>query len=183
MERVKPLISWDLHVASSCDTACRWLSSRARHSIIHRQVTEMNIHDAQYRLIDHTADVGYVCRGSSLARLFETCALSLAAMMFGTEQTADAAVSEQLEIDAGSIDMLLVHFLNEILYLWETARLVPSDVNVESVTDMHMSARVRGERYDPAIHEVLCEVKAATYHMLAVEQCADGWKAEVIFDV
>ncbi len=143
----------------------------------------MNVHDAQYRVIDHTADVGYVCRGSSLALLFETCAVSLAAIMFGTERMGHPAVSEQIEIDAGSVDLLLVHFLNEILYLWETARLVPSEVNVRSITEMHMSARVRGERYDPGRHEVLCEVKAATYHMLSVEQCEDGWKAEVIFDV
>jgi len=143
----------------------------------------MNIGEARFEAIDHTADIGYVCRGASLARLFETCAVSVAAVMFGTGRTAGTTLSEQIDIEADSVDQLLVHFLNEVLFLWGTAHLVVGEVSVDSVTATHVSATVRGERYDPARHDVLTDIKAATYHRLRVEQRPDGWEAEVIFDV
>jgi len=42
---------------------------------------------------------------------------------------------------------------------------------------------VRGETCDPARHSLAHEVKAVTYHGLAVEQVPDGWRAEVILDI
>ena len=107
----------------------------------------------------------------------------MSAMMFGDDRPAGTDVVESIDIDADALDLLLVRFLNEILFLWATARLVPGEVNVESVTGTHLSASVRGGQYDPARHEVLTEIKAATYHMLSVEQCEDGWEEKVIFDV
>ena len=143
----------------------------------------MNVQESRYEPVDHTADIGYVCRGPSLDRLFENCAVSMSAMMFGDDQPIDTDVVESIDIDADSIDLLLVRFLNEILFLWATARLVPGEVRVERIAGTHISASVRGEQYDPARHEILTEIKAATYHMLSVEQCEDGWIAKVIFDV
>jgi len=105
-------------------------------------------------------------------------------MMFGNDQPPYGTdVAESVDIDSDSVDLLLVRFLNEILFLWATVRLVPSEVSVDGVTGTHVSARVQGEQYDPARREVLTEIKAATYHMLSVEQREDGWEAKVIFDV
>jgi len=144
----------------------------------------MNVHDGRFESIDHTADLGYVCRAQSLAGLFENCGVSLAAMMFGTErQPAPAGDRRSVAVEAESVELLLVRFLNEILFLWETHRFVPTEVDVEGVTTTHVSAHLRGERYDPARHDVLADVKAATYHMLQVEEQPDGWTATVIFDV
>jgi len=143
----------------------------------------MNVSEAQFESVDHTADIGYVCRGASLARLFETCAVSMAAVMFGMEPASEVTLTETLEVEADSVDELLVHFLNEILFLWGTAHLVPSEVSVDGITATHVSATVRGERYDPSRHHVLTDIKAATYHTLRVEERPDGWEAAVIFDV
>jgi SHS2 domain-containing protein len=47
-----------------------------------------------------------------------------------------------------------------------------------------LSATCRGEQMDPARHAMDHEVKAITYHGLAVHQNADGtWHAEVIVDI
>ena len=143
----------------------------------------MNVQESRYDPVDHTADIGYVCRGPSLDRLFENCAVSMSVIMFGDERPIGSDVLESIDLDADSIDLLLVRFLNEILFLWATARLVPGEVSVKRIAGTHISASVRGEQYDPARHEILTEIKAATYHMLSVEQDEQGLAARVIFDV
>jgi protein archease len=42
---------------------------------------------------------------------------------------------------------------------------------------------LRGEKFNPLRHEFRGEVKAVTYHELAVTRTHSGWQARVIFDV
>jgi SHS2 domain-containing protein len=42
---------------------------------------------------------------------------------------------------------------------------------------------VSGERFDRTRHRLLTELKAVTWHQLAVRQRDDGWWARVIVDV
>jgi SHS2 domain-containing protein len=44
-------------------------------------------------------------------------------------------------------------------------------------------ARLRGDRADGQRHTLLHEVKAVTYHHLAVERSDEGWRATVLFDL
>jgi hypothetical protein len=45
------------------------------------------------------------------------------------------------------------------------------------------AAPLRGEVFDPNRHMPRGEIKAVTYHQLAVEKLADEWRARIIFDV
>lgn len=137
--------------------------------------------EAQYEVIDHTADIGYVCRGRSLSELFENCGVSFADMVFGPR--CESVLERDIEVSAASADELLVRFLNELLFLWESSAFVLHEVNVSEITATHLCGTVGGETYDPDKHEAPTEVKAATYHELRVEETADGWTARVIFDV
>jgi SHS2 domain-containing protein len=56
-------------------------------------------------------------------------------------------------------------------------------VVVEAARPEEVRGRVRGESFDPRRHELYGEVKAVTYHELAVTRSGAGWQARVIFDV
>ena len=53
----------------------------------------------------------------------------------------------------------------------------------ESKAGFELEATAAGEPYDPERHPVKIAIKAVTYHQLAVEQTASGWRARVIFDI
>jgi SHS2 domain-containing protein len=47
-----------------------------------------------------------------------------------------------------------------------------------------LKLRLWGETFDPQRHEFRTEIKAVTYHELAVTQQKDGtWKTRIIFDI
>jgi SHS2 domain-containing protein len=44
-------------------------------------------------------------------------------------------------------------------------------------------ATVHGEPLDPSRHPIDTEIKAVTYHQIAVEQTNGRWQTRVIFDL
>ncbi len=77
---------------------------------------------------------------------------------------------------------MLFDWLTELLYIFETERLVLAQFSVR-LTAAGLSAVVRGEPLDTTRQVFAHEVKAITYHGLKVEQTASGWQAEVIVDI
>lgn len=135
-----------------------------------------------YDEIEHTADVGIIVRAEDPAALFEKAALALYAIMVDTgcvELRGDRGV-----VASGEGWPELLHaWLSEILVLFSTEEFVAREVVVEELDAGRIRGRLRGERFDPARHEFRGEVKAVTYHDLAVTKDQGGWCARVIFDV
>ncbi|MCH8090642.1 MAG: archease, partial [Chloroflexi bacterium] len=50
------------------------------------------------------------------------------------------------------------------------------------MTDTGLKVDCFGQKLDPEVHEVRLGVKAATYHMLKVEE-GNGFRAQVLFDI
>ena len=69
----------------------------------------------------------------------------------------------------------LIHYLQEVLYLYDTERFVPAEAAPEGV---------RGEPFQEGRHQAVREVKAVTYHGLEVRRGEDGQlRANVVFDL
>jgi SHS2 domain-containing protein len=73
----------------------------------------------------------------------------------------------------------LVEWLNELLYLGETAGLLLCAFEIESLTDTDLRGRVGGF---PA-QETMSDIKAATYHDLVLKEEPGGWSTLITFDV
>jgi SHS2 domain-containing protein len=84
-----------------------------------------------------------------------------------------------IEISAPDRAMLLVDWLNELIFLAEAERWVGADFEVDSGEDGRVRARVWGVRIEraPAL------LKAATLHGLRVDDVPGGLEGEVILDV
>jgi SHS2 domain-containing protein len=135
-----------------------------------------------FRLIEHTADMGIEAVGDSLGDLFAQAAHGLMEMIAG-DAKADPREEKILEPTATDSGELLVNWLNEILFLFETQGFFPADFKIEDAGEEHLRARVRGEPFDPQRHQVEREVKSVTYHMLKVEPANGKWLAEVYVDL
>jgi SHS2 domain-containing protein len=144
----------------------------------------------RYELLEHTADLAVRVRGATLGELLANLAWAMVDLM------ADAAAVEPREtrplvVRAASREELVVAWANEILFHFETERLllpwVENSSVSESDTEPRFEARAtaRGEGLDPSRHGWKTELKSATYHELAVhhEPGGKGWCAVVVVDV
>jgi len=92
---------------------------------------------------------------------------------------------EFIVIRCGAPDnaVLLVDWLNALIYEMATRRMVFGDWHVE-LQDHDLEATVGGEPIDRQTHHPVVEVKGATYTALSVVQDADGiWHGQCVVDV
>jgi SHS2 domain-containing protein len=130
-----------------------------------------------YTLIDHTADIGMRVNGATLEALFRDAALGLCDILGAG--TTRAALSVPVRSQGVDRDDLLVRWLQDILFLVEVKGFRVAAVEVAGVAESEADGILRGE-YSAA--PLQAEVKAVTYHGLAVERIDNGFAATIILD-
>jgi SHS2 domain-containing protein len=133
-----------------------------------------------------TADIAFRAQGRDLNELFTAAADATMNVMIEDLDTIERRVTKSVADEAEAEDLLLVEFLQELIYYKDAEQLLlrPVSVNVERSTGrLQVSATLAGERLDPARHEQRADVKAVTYHRLEVKQTERGWDAFVILDI
>ncbi|RMF23437.1 MAG: archease [Deltaproteobacteria bacterium] len=131
---------------------------------------------------DHGADIGVRGIGRTLSEAFEQVGLALTAVV-----TAPSAVRPEqcveIECRAQGADMLLVEWLDALVYRMATGRMLFSRFDVEIDGDC-LRANVFGEPVDRDRHRPAVEVKGPTLTALSVERTSAGlWKAQCVVDV
>lgn len=137
---------------------------------------------ATWEHFPHEADVGLRGRGPTLAAAFEQVAVAMTAVV--TDPAGVRAASEvALECEAQDPELLLIEWLNALVYEMATRRMLFGRYAL-SIDDGRLNATAWGEPVDVARHQPAAEVKGATYTALRVVQDADGWwTAECVVDV
>jgi SHS2 domain-containing protein len=142
----------------------------------------MPAQETPYVAIDHTADIGFRIRGEDLTDLFVNAGQCLFDTLGGTEGV-QPLVHRQVVVEAQEPAALLRAWLSELLYISYVQKIVLVSCAIETLTETRIAARVSGEPYDETRHDRNAEVKAITYHDLAVTKREDHWEATVIFDM
>ncbi len=134
----------------------------------------------RFQLIEHTADVGLVAYGRTLAEAFGNAAYGLFSII-AELKTVKEIESRQLELSEEDAEALLFEWLNRLIYFFDVDMLILKRFEIRDFDGRGLKATCYGEKYDPSRHQLKLGVKAATYHMLKV----DGEKnqVQVIFDV
>ncbi|RMF69228.1 MAG: archease [Calditrichaeota bacterium] len=136
----------------------------------------------RYKQIEHTADAGIQVFGATLGELFENAAFGLFDII-GDLERVEAGLERAVSVTATDLEALLVAWLSELNFLFQTEREIYNEFRVTRIDQAELSAVVGGEKLDLSRHEIYTEVKAVTYHQLYVKQTAAGWEAQVIFDL
>jgi len=142
----------------------------------------MDQHAGGFEFFAVTADTGIRAWGPDLPAVFRQAARALWSLLVETT-SVERRQTVGVSVEAGDRDALLVAWLNELLYLYETQGLVGAGCAIRSMTDTGLSAEVWGEAVDRARHTIVSHVKAVTYHQLHVGRTASGWEAQVVVDV
>jgi SHS2 domain-containing protein len=135
-----------------------------------------------YKLIDHTADLGIEVYGASLKELFENAGYAMFDVITDTNRL-DVLSGTAVNISGEDWPDLMVNWLRELLYLWTGKGLLVKIINVISFSEYKLSADIKFDHFDRGRHLIKSELKAVTYHQISVEQKAAKWEARIIFDV
>jgi tRNA nucleotidyltransferase (CCA-adding enzyme) len=137
---------------------------------------------ASWERFPHEADVGVRGRGESADVAFEQAALALTAVVTNPDLIRN---EEQVEIacEAPSLDVLLVDWLNAVIYEMTTRSMLFGRFRVK-INGLELSAQAQGERVDRQRHEPVVEPKGATFTELRVSRDDEAqWVAQCVVDV
>ena len=136
----------------------------------------------QFEILDISGDAGIRAFGKDLPELFANAATGMYSLIIDTQDIQEKrtlAISSQ----GSSQEGLLVAFLNELIFHFDTYGFVGKSVAITGLDNASVTAEISGEEFDPDHHEGKLLIKAATYHKLKIEEKGDSWEAEVIFDI
>jgi SHS2 domain-containing protein len=132
-----------------------------------------------FEYLPHVGEVGLQLRGASIADVLKQAALALADLLVPEDPTPGPEQVYEIVLDAADRAALLIDWLNELLFLAERDRWLPSRIDLHEATETHLRATVRGSllRRAPSL------VKAATWHGLRFDTRDGGFEAEVLLDI
>ena len=138
--------------------------------------------EPKWEHFEHEADVGIRGIGPSKEQSFEQAALALTAVITDPK-TVKLEQRVNITCEAADDDMLLVNWLNSLLYEMATRRMLFGRFEV-FINNNRLSALAWGEKMDVSRHSPAVEVKGATCTNLSVkEDKHKRWTAQCVVDV
>jgi SHS2 domain-containing protein len=130
-----------------------------------------------YREIEHTADWELEVWAPDMVALLEQAATGMYALA-GAEIAPEPTKICRFRLDYFDPESLLVEFLTELLFYGERKKLGFNEFRLE-LADNTLNAVLRGG----PLTELTKEIKAVTYHNLAIKETEQGIKTRIVFDV
>lgn len=140
----------------------------------------------KYKILDHTADAAIEVFGNSFDELFVIAATGMFSLITGINNIKPESKVE-INLNAANPEELLNKWLNELLYLFETEKMLFSKFNVnikkEGKNLYYLSGSAKGEKYNPDFHSLSSEIKMATFHQLDIKKLNNIFSTKIVFDL
>lgn len=134
-----------------------------------------------YEIIEHTADIGIKAMGKTIEEAFAETARGMFSLMIRNSHIENSVKRTITVENTGDLELLLVDFLSELLYIHDVEHLVFGDISVAIGTNL--TAVASGDYYSRDKHGYGMEIKAVTYHLLEIQTHKKGVTINVLFDV
>jgi SHS2 domain-containing protein len=128
--------------------------------------------------IEHTADWALRVKGVDLIDLLCNAARGLLHLA-GIQPQTSPVQERVIEIHAPDQEILLVSWLEELLFAIETRNMTFINFELRIRNNLHLTAHVQ----ETPIETLTKHIKAVTYHDLKIIQTNDGLEVTVVFDV
>lgn len=138
----------------------------------------------RYRFLPHTADAKFQAFGRTLEEAFANAALALASLMWDWQKVSKRA-TQRIKVQGRDQKQLLLGFLEEVLYLFETQAFLLGSVEdlyiKKSGQGYSLQARLAGDEFSEA-YSLAGDVKAITYNEMEIVQ-NDRVVVQVVADI
>ena len=135
-----------------------------------------------FQVLDISGDVGLTAFGKSREEAFLNAAYGMYSLITNPE-TIREKKTVSVTVEKDSPDGLLVAWLNELIFRFDTYGFLGKKITMEHFSDGKIRAGISGEEFDPERHAGKLLIKAATYHRLRIEETKGRWEIDVIFDI
>jgi len=135
-----------------------------------------------FEVIEHTADIGIVAYGADVKQVYANAALGLFNLMADLDNLKEG-VKREIELSAEDVEVLLVQWLNELIYISEVEHVIFKRFEINELSNTRLKATCFGEKIKAGQHRLKREIKAATYHMLKLSKEGDRYQVRIIFDI
>ncbi len=135
-----------------------------------------------FRILEHTADVGFEAFGETREEALVNAARALFYLIVELDEI-DPREEVLVQVQGPDPESILVNWLSELLFLQDAEGWLFRDFEIQSFSDVSLSARARGEKFQASRHQLKLLVKAITYHQLALQKTSRGWRAQVYVDI
>ena len=133
----------------------------------------------KYEILEHKADLKIRAFGKEKSELFSNALLGMSESM-KSEIKGKEKTKHEIKIKSLDLPTLLVDFLSEVLYLSQTNKEVYFDIKFKKLTNTELEGKIIGQK----VERFGEDIKAVTYHDLAIHQKKDGiWEATILFDI
>jgi SHS2 domain-containing protein len=123
----------------------------------------------KYRTIEHTADIGLLAWGDSLADAFLNAGKGMSSIMVDL-RTVAIKERQEISVEEKGLESLLFSWLNRLLYYFDTDGILFRQFEIKSFGNNYLVADCFGEKYNPLRHIIKTGVKSATFHHIMVDE-------------
>lgn len=134
--------------------------------------------ERRFEEIDHTADIGIRVWGSDLSELFANAAYGMVCQVADVEDV-DPAIEKRIAVEGQDLEMVMVEWLSELLYLQERDGLAFKEFDILEVTSSGLRALARGG----PVEKYHSHIKAVTFSELEITETDRGYATTIVFDV
>ncbi|MCX6574597.1 MAG: archease [Candidatus Aminicenantes bacterium] len=138
----------------------------------------------RYRILPHTADGKFQAFGRTLEEAFANAALAMSSLMWDWSKV-ESRVRHFVHVRGIDREQLLVKFLGETIYLFETKQFLLAKADGLRIRPQFdgfsLEALLGGDTLSER-YELFGDVKAVTYHELKIEEC-DGFTVQIVVDM
>ncbi len=138
-----------------------------------------------YQFFPHTADLIFEAYGQTIEELFTNAGLATEEVMVDLK-TVSPKKKKTIKLKAESIEELMYHFLDELIFIKDKDQLLFCQFNLTIHYDAGkytLEGTATGEKINPEKHALGQDVKAVTKHLFEVKQEGVIWKAKVLLDI
>lgn len=138
----------------------------------------------RYRFLPHTADAKFQAYGRTLEEAFSNGALALASLMWDWQKVS-RRVTHRIRVHGRDQKQLLLGFLEEVLYMFETQAFLlgnVEDLRIQKTGQRYsLQAQLAGDEFSEA-YSLTGDVKAITYNEMEIIQ-NDRVVIQVVADI
>ena len=131
----------------------------------------------KYVEVDHTADAAIIVSGENLPSLFQAAVLGMYSISGAKYDDGENSIKKKIWFSEGSLETLLISFLNEMLFLLEEGYFF-KEFYLE-IDDNE----VRGSLTGFPVNSIEREIKAVTFSEMKIVKNDKFFSTKIVFDI
>jgi SHS2 domain-containing protein len=136
-----------------------------------------------YEYLEHTADVKFRAKGSTLEEAFKYSVLAMTNVLIEPMKLS-TTITKRIEVKSKTKESLLYDTIQELVFLLDTDSFMTAKVeslSIEGEGPFVLKASLLGD--DMSKHKTSGDVKNATYNEMLIREGSDGWTIEAVLDI